>query len=202
MLRVATGLGLALALSPLLAPAQTVVHTEVAFSPNARGVTPIADLWLRVIGEAKESIKITFYNLTLTSVRDALKLAKQRAPGLDVRALLDRSQADNCQVYELDAAGIGLKIWVPADERDLMHHKFLLVDGGSTAPLLVTGSSNFTTTGVQFSHENQTLLRYVSGDRSLFDAFELQFERMWAGQLPSLPGGFETWRPEAGRCGR
>lgn len=182
------------------ATAQTTVQAETAFSPEASGTRPIAELWSKAIGEANDSIKVTFYSFTLDSLRDALREAKRRKPSLDVRAVLDRSQRYNCDAYELHDAGIAFRLWVPADDRDLMHHKFLLVDSSGPSPVLVTGSANFTVTGVQYSHENQTLFRYVSGDRSVFDQFEARFERMWAGEFPT--GRFEPWEPTPGYCGR
>ena len=74
----------------------------------------------------------------------------------------------------LCAAGIPIKI---EDFRGIMHNKFLVIDAGGTAPRVVTGSMNWSTSGDERNDENTLIVHngemamaYAAGFWELYDA--------------------------------
>jgi phosphatidylserine/phosphatidylglycerophosphate/cardiolipin synthase-like enzyme len=84
-------------------------------------------------------------------------------------------------------------VYTPNRAGNIVHHKYVLADDD----LVVTGSANFTTAAQQFNHENQTMFRYVDGDRNFFDQFGQSFEDMWNDIVYQFNG---TFRPFAEVC--
>jgi phosphatidylserine/phosphatidylglycerophosphate/cardiolipin synthase-like enzyme len=177
----------------------TRVQITTAFGPDPAlpDNTPIAQQWTANISAAQHSLRLTFYNFTLNAVRDAIIAAKAANPSLDVRGVLDKSQITSANVRALACeAGAQFKYWDPASTSDLVHHKFMIIDGDDANPAVVTGSANFTVAGVRFSHENQAAFTYIDGDRSFFDAYVSQFEAMWSDTFTFPPGSsFKDYVP-------
>jgi len=177
-------------LSVVTAQDGTRVQVTTAFGPDAAqpGNTPIARLWVNNIYAAQHSLRLTFYNFTLTAVRDALIGAKQLNPDLNIRGILDRSLIANANVRDVACqAGVQFKYWDPQNGSDLVHDKFMIIDGDDDHPTVITGSANVTVSAVRFSHENQSAFTFIDGDRSFFDAYVAQFERMWNNQFDFPP---------------
>jgi phosphatidylserine/phosphatidylglycerophosphate/cardiolipin synthase-like enzyme len=187
-------------LSVVAAQDGTRVQVTTAFGPDAAqaGDTAIARLWVNNISAAQDSLRLTFYDFTLLAVRDALIAAKQLNPNLQIRGILDRSQVSNANVRAVACqAGAQFKYWDPEDPRDLVHHKFMIIDGDDDHPTVITGSANFTVSAVRFNHENQSAFTFIDGDRSFFDAYVAQFERMWNNQFDFPPNSpFRDYVPD------
>ena len=183
----------------IAARAQTQVLITTAFGPDASPPenTPIAQQWVTNIAAATTSLRLTFYDFTLNPVRDAIIAAKAANPDLDIRGVLDKSQITKPNVRAVACdAGAQFKYWDPPDTSDLVHHKFMIIDGETSHPTVITGSANFTVTAVRFSHENQAAFAYVSGDTSFFDAYLNQFEAMWSDSFTFPPGAsFKDYIP-------
>ncbi len=177
-------------LSVVAAQDSTRVQVTTAFGPDSAQPqdTPIARLWVNNIYAAQHSLRLTFYNFTLTAVRDALIGARQMNPDLNIRGILDRSQITNANVRAVACqAGAQFKYWDPENASDLVHDKFMIIDGDDDHPTVITGSANVTVAAVRFSHENQSAFTFIDGDRSFFDAYVAQFERMWNNQFDFPP---------------
>jgi phosphatidylserine/phosphatidylglycerophosphate/cardiolipin synthase-like enzyme len=189
---------LANAATSVSAQQRITVDVTPAFSPVEDLTTsPIATLWETAIGQATQSVRITLYSVTSVRVREALFAAFDR--GIDVRVIADNENGKACatagavNVRQLDGHGLIVKVYTPNRPGNIVHHKYLLVDDN----LVVTGSANFTTAAQQFNHENQTMFRYVDGDRSFFDQFGQSFEDMWGNIVYQFNG---TFRPYAEVC--
>ena len=113
---------------------------EVCFSPPLPGgCDPLATV-VQAIDEARKTVLVQMYALTSREVVSALGNAKHR--GIDVRAIVDRSQlkedrSDTYAVGRLVSAGVPVLVdTVPG----LMHNKVMIVDGAT----VITGSFNYT----------------------------------------------------------
>jgi len=174
------------------------VTIETHFSPNRGGARPIQDAWIRELGNATWSIRVAMYSFTLQSFKDALIEAKGR--GVEVRVLSDRTglffgDAPSCPAVDLYNAGIPIKGYVPLDPRDLLHDKFMLID----EYVLFTGSANFTTSAVQFNHENSIIIKALGDTPQFITSYRDQFESMWNNEFADFNGSFEDWIPD-GPC--
>jgi phosphatidylserine/phosphatidylglycerophosphate/cardiolipin synthase-like enzyme len=187
-------------LSVVAAQDGTRVQVTTAFGPDAAeaGNTAIARLWVNNISAAQDSLRLTFYDFTLFAVRDAIIAAKQLNPNLQIRGILDRSQISSANVRAVACqAGAQFKYWDPATASNLVHHKFMIIDGDDDHPTVITGSANFTVSAVRFNHENQAAFTFIDGDRSFFDAYVAQFERMWNNQFDFPPNSpFRDYVPD------
>src|SRR5579872_5303326 len=103
-----TLLGGAVALSALIAAVPSpAAQIQACFSPPLAGSCDPLMTVLRAINDARATIRVQMYTLTLHEVVSALVKAKQR--GVDVRVIVDRSQLhqdrnDSFQVEALASA--------------------------------------------------------------------------------------------------
>lgn len=170
-----------LAASEVLPGAGTV---EVAFSPADN---PEA-LLLRVIGDARDSIRVHAYVFTSRAIAGGLVAAHQR--GVKVQVLADaemnRRGGRNAAVPRLLAAGVPVAF---ETAYAAAHNKVLIVDPGGTGCTVVTGSYNFTWSAQNRNAENVLVLR---DNCALVDAYVRNWERhrAEATKVTSLP-----WSP-------
>ncbi|MGI4776766.1 MAG: phospholipase D family protein [Janthinobacterium lividum] len=130
-------------------PASARASTEVFFSPGGDTDRAIAGL----IATARQRVWLAGYYFTSATIARALDLAHAR--GVDVRVVLDRSQATLKYSSATYFHNHGVPLWINA-RYPVMHHKFLIVD----ADTLGFGSMNFTRAGVQKNAENFNLFRH------------------------------------------
>jgi len=183
---------------PANAEEEVTVTIETHFSPNRDGARPIQDAWIRELVNATWSIRVAMYSFTLQPFKNALIEAKSR--GIDVRVLADKTglffnDAPSCPAVDLYNAGIPIKGYVPLDSRNLLHDKFMLID----EYVLITGSANFTTSAVQFNHENSIIIKTLGDTPQFITSYRDQFESMWNDEFADFNGSFEKWIPE-GPC--
>lgn len=135
----------------LLAAAPTfAAQMQACFSPPLPGgCDPLATV-VQAIDGARKTVLVQMYALTSRQVVSALVNAKRR--GVDVRALVDRSQlrkdrSDTYAVARLASGGVPVLVdTVPG----LMHNKVMIVDGAT----VVTGSFNYTWSAEHRNAEN------------------------------------------------
>ena len=159
---------LLLALLLLASPAEAcdAPTIEVAFSPGG-GATAAVE---RAIREAGRSVRVAAYGFTSRPIAQALVEAHAR--GIDVRAVLDKSNARGRRSAAplLVAAGIPVRI----DSRHaIMHDKFVVVDGATVE----TGSFNFTRAAEVGNAENVIVLRGYPGVASRYEG---RWDKLWA----------------------
>ncbi|MFZ0888481.1 MAG: phospholipase D-like domain-containing protein [Candidatus Binataceae bacterium] len=127
---------------------------QACFSPPLPGsCDPLATV-LQAIDGAKKTILMQMYELTSRDIVSASANAKRR--GVDVRAIVDRSQLDEDRsdaytVARLAAAGVPVLVdTVPG----LMHNKVMIVDGAT----VITGSFNYTWSAEHKNAENLVVI--------------------------------------------
>lgn len=155
----------ALSASILLPAACLSCPAEITFSPSG-GAT---DLVVRTIESAKSSIRVAAYSFTSKPIATALLEARKR--GIDVRVVVDKSNATARYTAATFLANQGVPVRV--DYRyAIMHDKFIVVDGG----IVETGSFNFTAAGEKSNAENVIVLH----DPAVAERYEREWDRLWA----------------------
>lgn len=163
----ASSLAVAAVSAPLsipMPPPSSGATTQVFFSPGGRTDEAIAS----TIDGATRRVWVAGYYFTSSSIAKALHRAHARH--VDVRVVLDRSQATQRYSSATYFHNNGVPIKINA-RYPVMHHKFLVVDSDTVG----FGSMNFTRSGSERNAENFNLFRYWPG---LVDAYASEFQRL------------------------
>jgi phosphatidylserine/phosphatidylglycerophosphate/cardiolipin synthase-like enzyme len=126
---------------------------EYAFSPG----DDAAGMVVRAIDGAHLQILVQAFSFTHAGIADALIRAKRR--GLDVQVIADPEQIeliDHNVIPRLVVAG--LAVFTDA-EHAAAHNKVMVIDAEATAPVLITGSFNFTHAAQFRNAENLLVFR-------------------------------------------
>jgi len=152
---------------------------EVHFSPSTGVYLAIK----QEIENAKQEIVVAMYTFTNRKLAQALLEAGKR--GVLIRVLLDEEAAGEISYSKhgfLRAGGIAVRLYAgtpPLYDQDWpgkMHHKFAVVDGVT----VLTGSVNWTASGVHKNNENLLIIR----DSALAKAYTAEFEKLWQACAP------------------
>ena len=120
----------------------------------------------RAIDNARLSVDVAIYSLSLDSIRDALLHAHDR--GLQVRMVMESDNLDRSDPQKLKDAGIP----IIGDRREgLMHDKFVVIDNSE----VWTGSMNFTDSGAYKDNNNLMRIRSVKMAQNYTREFEEMF---------------------------
>lgn len=133
---------------------------------------------IEFIHGAQKSLDIAIYSITHPEIAASIKEAVKN--GLQVRMVVDRTQAagNSSLVDDLVAAGVPLKIGDTG--RAIMHNKFTIVDGIA----LETGSYNYTKNASFENSENQIYIH----DLTIIQRYQSDFETLWSkGLTPPEP---------------
>jgi phosphatidylserine/phosphatidylglycerophosphate/cardiolipin synthase-like enzyme len=121
---------------------------------------------VEAIDDARLSIDVAAYSLSLNSVRSALINAHQR--GLTVRMVMESTNMDNSDPQRIIEAGIP----VVGDNRDgLMHDKFIVIDRSE----VWMGSMNYTDSGTYDDNNNMLRIRSTKMAENYTKEFEEMF---------------------------
>ena len=132
-------------------PAQGTV--EVLFTPWDDAERAL----LQVIGEARHTIHVQAYTFSSRNIGWALGEARKR--GVKVEMLADREQAQHNQHSLLHILhDSGIPIWYEV-RFAAAHNKVMIIDAEDPAPVLVTGSYNFSFSAQARNAENLLILR-------------------------------------------
>ena len=126
---------------------------EYAFSPG----DDAAGLVVRAIDNAHLQILVQAFSFTHFDIARALIRAKRR--GLDVQVIADLEQIEvigHNVIPQLVEAG--LPVFTDA-EHAAAHNKVMVIDAGANAPVLITGSFNFTHAAQFRNAENLLVFR-------------------------------------------
>jgi len=125
---------------------------------------------VEAIDNARMSVDVAAYSITLNSVRYALIRAHQR--GVPVRVVMESNNMDGSDVQALIEAGIH----IVGDKRDgLMHDKFIVIDRSE----VWMGSMNFTNSGTYEDNNNMLRIRSVK----IAENYEIEFNEMFEDDL-------------------
>ncbi|MGH8283161.1 MAG: phospholipase D family protein [Gammaproteobacteria bacterium] len=138
----------------------TGAQATVDFSPEGGGTALI----LKALAAARHSIRVQAYSFSDRRILTALGQAKAR--GVDVRVILDKTDAESYEHHQPVAAVIaaeGIPVWIDASVR-IAHNKLMIIDGND----LITGSYNFTYSAAHYNAEN---LLYIRNATALVKAY-------------------------------
>jgi len=124
------------------------------------------------LDEARLSIDIAAYSMSLESLRDALLRAQKR--GVTIRIVMESDNMERSVPERLSSAGLE----IVGDRREgLMHDKFIIIDRAE----VWMGSANYTTSG--FYEENNSLVRIRSTQiaENYLEEFNEMFDRDYFG---------------------
>lgn len=141
------------------------------------------------IDQAVYSIDIAIYTFTTIEILEAFYRALDR--GVTIRVISDPEMLSSTGSKVLSLKSSGVEIRMP-ETTALMHHKFLVIDGGARVKSLLRvkdgrkkptcvvgavfyGSANWTAQGFKGNWENCVL----SSDKLLTNRFQAEFDRMW-----------------------
>jgi phosphatidylserine/phosphatidylglycerophosphate/cardiolipin synthase-like enzyme len=144
------------------------IPVEIAFSPTAG----VEQRIIAAINSANSSIQVAMFTFTSAPIAQALISARSR--GVAVEVLLETVSAGSqfSQRDPLCAAGVTVRV---EDFAGRLHDKYAIVDAGRTSdPLIITGSTNWTTSAVEANDEN--LL--IAHDGGLASTFASDFARL------------------------
>jgi phosphatidylserine/phosphatidylglycerophosphate/cardiolipin synthase-like enzyme len=115
------------------------------------------------------------FSFTREDVADALRAASLR--GVEVVGVVDTSQAASSWSQDDWLAQNGVRLYLDGNHENIgwaggkLHHKLLLVDGETEAPLLLTGSSNWSNRAADDNDENVLILREPAVVQQYEDSF-------------------------------
>lgn len=167
---------LAFAALALLAGSRRDDRIDVLFAPSGEKRLLEERIAAEIRG-AERDIRVAMFHLTSDRLIQAL--AARRRAGVDVRVLLDASQAEGGLLERLAAAKIDVRRVTPRAEGARFHHKFCVLD----AKVVVTGSYNWTILGDVSNHENVMVVHHEGTARAYRD----EFERLWEDKDLSRP---------------
>jgi phosphatidylserine/phosphatidylglycerophosphate/cardiolipin synthase-like enzyme len=122
------------------------------------------------IDEARLSVDVAIYSLSLDSIRDALIRAHNR--GVQVRVVMESDTSDRSAPQDLIEAGIQFL----GDRREgLMHFKFVVIDRSE----VWMGSMNFTDPGAYEDNNNLIRIRSVK----MAENYTAEFEEMFVSDM-------------------
>ena len=126
---------------------------QAAFSPwdNVEGL--IVD----AIGGAKKQVLVQAYLLTSKQIAAVLIAAQHR--GIAVKVLADADQVAKVELSKVpDLVAAGIPVWLETRYQNA-HNKVILIDPGSAAATVITGSYNFTWSAQHKNAENILIVR-------------------------------------------
>jgi len=138
---------------------------EVKFSPNQGATKAI----VKLIGEAKKSVRVAAYSFTSKDIATALLAAHKR--GVDVKAVMDKSntKSDYSSAKFLTNVGIPTRINF---EYAIMHSKYIIIDSLTVQ----TGSFNYSKAAENKNAENIIILR---NQPNIAKQFENNWQTLW-----------------------
>lgn len=135
---------------------------QVLFTPEDDAAGQIVS----IIEQAQKQVLVQTFSFTNREIAQALISAKQR--GVDVRIVTDAEQIKRMERSKVPTvASGGVPVFVDS-LHDSAHNKVMVIDAGSTNPVVITGSFNFTHAAQFKNAENLLIFR---GNRELTSAY-------------------------------
>lgn len=157
------------------------VYFTDPFNPASKNQEGGIDIPLaRAIDDARISVDLAVYSMSLNSIRDALLDAHRR--GVQVRIVMESDNLERDVPRRLAEKGIP----IIGDRREgLMHNKFVVIDRAE----VWLGSMNFTTTGAYEDNNNLVRIRSPKVAENYLAEFNEMFEDDFFGPdvLPNTP---------------
>jgi len=126
---------------------------------------PCSEIIKTAINNAKSSVHCAFFDLDLKEIITAIA---KKSKSADVKVVIDKNN------YEGQIKGPGIKV---AYSKQYMHNKFCIIDNN----LVLTGSTNPTTNGVNFNNNNLILIK----SKYIVENYNDEFYELWNGTYAS-----------------
>ena len=157
------------------ASAPSTIQTRVYFTPwdDAEGAI------MRAIRAAQRQVLVQAYVFTSGAIAGELINAKKR--GVDVRITADQEQTERINTSRIgDLARAGIPVWIESRYQSA-HNKTMVIDAGTPAAVVITGSYNWTVAAQRRNSENVLI---VSGAPDLARDYKANWERHRNDALP------------------
>lgn len=188
-----------------LAPTRALATAEAVFTSANHGSkrTVVADKIIAVMNKAKSSIKIAVAHFNSQQITDALVAIRKEKPELSIEVLLDmgeyRDKKSKATQLEAGAVPVRYKTYSFSffhPQSQLMHHKFLIIDGKE----LVTGSYNWSDTAETKNYEN--VIHYFGGNVGpIVRDYLAEFEKLWGQNRDVFPDFVKALSAQPGEPG-
>lgn len=162
-------------------PAQAKV--EVLFHPTDPTLEKVAD-WIR---SANGTADIAMYSMETSMSSPIIKMlndpsvqTRLKSGALSIRMVFEGygKPADNeKRMLDLEALGIDVRTLKSGKK---VHHKFAVLDAGTTQTRVITGSANWSLSSYRAYDEN---MLFLQGEPEANASFEDEFERLWNSSL-------------------
>ncbi len=156
----------------------TLLFTNPNQTSQRDSLDPIGEAVAHYINQAKSTLDIAAYELNNQSISEAIGQAKRR--GVQIRIVTEHSNRQEVPLQKLEQLGIPV-VDDGAENRGLMHDKFLIIDG----QVLGMGSMNLTRNCTQRNNNN-----FIFWDSNkdpaitqLIDNYQIEFEQLWSGKF-------------------
>jgi len=164
--------GDAIALEPsghdFVAPASGNASVRVIFTPG----DDVAGQVVEAISLARRQVLVQAYSFTHEQIARALLNAHRR--GVQVKVIADREQTENTDHSQVPGlARAGIPVWLDGAHQSA-HNKVMVIDAGTPAAVVITGSFNFTRAAQNKNAENVVL---ISGNEGLAGAYVQNWRR-------------------------
>lgn len=162
-------------------PAEAVPATalnarvEAAFTPG----DDIGGKVVAAIQRARRQVLVQAYSFTHDDIARALLEAYRR--GVEVRIIADRGQTEQMERSLVPGlAKAGIPVWLDGEHQSA-HNKLMVIDAGTPAAVIITGSFNFTRAGQYKNAENEV---FISGNEALAQAYVRNWQRHFKHSQP------------------
>ncbi len=145
------------------------VTVEVLFAPD----DGVARRLIELVRGAQRRVEVMAYAFTSDGLAEAL--IERDAAGVEVRVVVEASQADSAGAEYERLLRDGLDIRLDGNPGD-MHHKVVIIDGAS----VWTGSYNFTRSAEEYNDEGVLIIH----SPALAERYMAEFERVYAAAAP------------------
>ena len=173
------------------------------FSPTHDPIDVVVD----AIDNADHQVAFMVFSFTHADVADALQRAVAR--GVEVVGIFDESQANGAWSVDEALAAAGVPVLIDGNGNSSgfsggkLHHKVLIVDPGTPAAAVVSGSMNWSNAGTSDNDENLVLIESPSLAEPMMEHFCTLMEVAtvhpdFAGEVPELCGEAEPVSPYLG----
>lgn len=127
---------------------------------------------------ATQSLDIALYDVQWPCLVDAILMAADRNPGLQIRVITDNDNCGDpgelsCDLVRLESEGVAQVI--PDNRSYLMHHKVVIVDAGLPDRWALVGSANWTFEGFCEDFNGNVVI----DDGAIVDGLSAEFDRMF-----------------------
>jgi phosphatidylserine/phosphatidylglycerophosphate/cardiolipin synthase-like enzyme len=156
----------------------TLLFTTPNQMSQSDSLDPIGKAVAQYIDQAKSTLDIAAYELNNKSITEAISQAKSR--GVQIRIVTEHTNRQEGPLQALEQQGIPVED-DGAENRGLMHDKFVIIDG----KVLGMGSMNLTRNCTQRNNNN-----FIFWDShkdpaiaQLIDNYQIEFEQLWSGKF-------------------